>query len=170
MRAIFLSSVDAGRRLLTGISLFSLVAGTAAVGAAGCASIAREFQRPDLNLVSVRLVDAALFEQRFALVVDVRNPNDFDLPVKGLQYTLALAGEKFAGGVTPQSFIVPAFGEARFETLVSTNLVSTIRHLSEWMEGSPRQIDYELEGKLKIDLPFVRSIPFSESGYVDLNK
>lgn len=141
-----------------------------AMSLAGCASLRTELQTPSIDVVNVRLIEAGLFEQRFALVLDVKNPNDLDLPVKGLQYRLNLAGEKFADGVTPQSFVVPAFGETRFETHVSTNLVSTIFHLSEWMKDSPRQLDYEFEGKLRVNLPFVKSIPFSESGYVDLEK
>lgn len=137
---------------------------------AGCTTFDQPLQYPSLSVTNARVLEAGIFEQKFAIELSVQNPNSFDLPVKGLDYTLHLAGEKFAEGVTAQAFSVPAFGESSFETQVSTNLMSTIRHLSHLIKDAPKEVDYLIEGKLKLSLPLVRSIPFSESGLVDLGR
>lgn len=133
-----------------------------------CATFEQPLQYPSLSVVNVKVVEAGIFEQKFALELNVKNPNAFALPIKGLDYTLHLAGEKFAEGVTAQGFNVPAGGESNFETQVSTNLVSTIRQFSHLIKDTPGEVDYLVEGKLKLNLPLIRSIPFSESGLVDL--
>ena len=63
----------------------------------------------------------------------------------------------------------PRNGESSFSTEVSTNLMNTIGHLSKLLRSEPTEMDYLLEGKLKLNIPLVKSIPFSESGNVDLN-
>ncbi|MGH8496530.1 MAG: LEA type 2 family protein [Gammaproteobacteria bacterium] len=136
-------------------------------GLSGCAAFGRPLEEPELTLAGVRLLDAGLARQRFGLVFDVRNPNSIALPIRRVSYTVELSGAEFASGETPQSFSVPANGEARFEIDVSTDLMASSRQALALLRTQDR-LDYALEGRLEVNLPFVRDIPFARNGTVSL--
>ncbi len=56
--------------------------------------------------------------------VNVENPNDRELPIKGIDYKLFLEGDSFAEGVSNKPFTVPAQGDTDFDMTVRTNFVS----------------------------------------------
>jgi LEA14-like dessication related protein len=59
----------------------------------GCTSITSlpsQPESPEVLLVNVIPLDATMFEQRLQVDLRVRNPNDFDLKVTGLDFTLHL--------------------------------------------------------------------------------
>ncbi len=136
----------------------------------GCAALQQEFDAPDVSLVNLQVVDASLLEQTYAVTLRVANPNALAIPVKGLSYSLKLAGEDFATGLTPNAFSVPAYGEELIEVRLSTNLLSSLRHLAEWLSEDNSELDYELGGKVNIDLPLIGGIPFSSAGKINLNQ
>ncbi len=55
----------------------------------------------------------------------VQNPNNVELAVRGITYTLELGGEELGRGLSGSSFVVPARGEAEFDMLVTANLAGT---------------------------------------------
>ena len=93
----------------------------------------------------------------------VRNPNDIELPVNGLDVDIELADEPFAHGVSAREFVVPARGEAEFDMLVTANAATALLKIA----GADRKtdsIDYKLKGKLSTKIGLLRTIPFEESG------
>ena len=66
----------------------------------------------------------------------VQNPNDRALPVKGIYYTLDVAGQEFAHGVSGASFVVPALGEAEFDMNVTANMAGALIKLLGTASGS----------------------------------
>jgi LEA14-like dessication related protein len=134
---------------------------------AGCTSLTK-LQAPRLSIVSVGMKSADIFSQDFRIRLHVQNPNDRSLPVKSIEYELFLEGDSFAEGVSSDPFVVPALGETEFDTTVHTNFVSSIGRLLSRLNGTDAtSVHYEFVGKVAIDLPFVRDIPFKDSGTVD---
>ncbi len=77
---------------------------------AACA--ATKLEAPNLHVVNMEMLESSsFFTQRVKVRVHVQNPNDTELPIKGVNATLYLQGEKFATGVSAEPFTVPAFGE-----------------------------------------------------------
>jgi len=141
----------------------------AALAVVGCTGIKPDLKTPELSVVSVGMVSGDIFSQQFRVRLRVQNPNDRELPVKAIDYHLFLQGDSFAEGVSDAPFVVPAVGETEFDMLVRTNFVSSIGRLLSRLETTgSRQIQYEMSGKVFIDLPFVGGIPFSDTGIVDL--
>lgn len=133
---------------------------------AGCAGISN-LESPRLAVVSVGMVSADVFSQQFRIRLHVQNPNDRELPIKGMEYELFLQGDSFAEGVSNEPFVVPALGEAEFDTVVRTNFISSIgRLLSKTDRGS--KVQYAFVGKVHLSQGFLRTLPFSETGTVDL--
>lgn len=149
--------------------------GTATLGLlllalAGCSSFGPQLEAPRLSLVNVGMVSADIFSQQFRVRMRVQNPNDREIPVKGIDYELFLQGDSFAEGVAGEPFVVPALGENEFDLILRTNFVSSIGRLMSRMNGRDgNKVDYSITGKVLVDLPFVKAIPFRDSGTVDLS-
>ena len=142
-----------------------------AVLAAACSSLGSKLEAPSLSLVAVQMLSTDMFAQKFKVRVLVQNPNDLELPVRGLEYQIILMGDSFAEGMSDQAFVLPALGEAEFDMLVTTNFVSSFgRLLSRVQGGKLENIDYEITGKVMVDKGMVRKIPFNHRGTVDFSR
>ena len=135
---------------------------------AACASLAPRLETPRLSVMGVKMLEASLFEQRFEVRLRVQNPNDLDLPVRGLDLEFELGGEKFATGVSAREFTVPALGEAEFDMLLTSNAATALLNLVRAGEGKRESLDYVIRGKLRTSLGLLRTVPFEERGTVPL--
>ncbi len=129
---------------------------------AGCALFRPHFEAPRLSVVNVELLKSDLWSQRLKVRMRVQNPNDRTLPVAGLTYSLQIAGQAFADGVSGASFVVPANGEAEFDTTVTTNMAGAIFKLLG--RDAVGGIDYRISGKVSLSAGLLRSIPFDQHG------
>lgn len=128
-----------------------------------CASIAH-LEKPSLSIVKVDLLKSDMFEQRIRVRMRVQNPNDRSLPIKGITYALEVAGDEFAQGVSAESFVVPALGEAEFDMNVTASMAGTLIKLLSRGNSLGDQVDYRMKGKVSLSEGFLRSIPFEEKG------
>ena len=141
----------------------------AAVLLAGCAAIPRDLKTPEVSFVSLKALEASMFEQKLEVRLKVRNPNSIELPVNGLDVGLELAGEPFAHGVSAREFVVPALGEAEFDMSVTANAVTALLKIAGG-ERKSKEVDYRLKGKLSTRLGLLRTIPFEESGSLPIQQ
>ncbi len=144
----------------------ALIAALIAAGlvmSAGCSMLAPKLEPPRLSVASIELGRIDLFAQQLKVRMHVENPNDRALPVEGLSYTLDIAGEEAASGVSSASFTVPALGEAEFDMDVTANLAGTLLRLLSRGSHSDR-IGYHIVGKVRLSRGLLRSIPFDEHG------
>lgn len=147
-----------------------LIAAVALLTSAGCTGLG-DLQTPKLDVVGVQMLSTDMFAQRFTVRMHVQNPNDIELPVKGIDYTLLLMGDLFAEGTTNEPFVLPALGEAEFDMTVTTNFVSSLGRLISRMGGGKLEnVEYELAGTLLIDKGMVRKVPFNKKGTVDFTR
>ena len=138
---------------------------------AACSTMPSNLVPPSVEVIGVQMMSTDMFAQRFKLRIKVVNPNDLELAVRGLEYEVLMMGDSFAEGVSNQSFLLPARGEAEFDMLVTTNFVSSFgRLLSRVSGGKLENVDYEITGKVMVDKGMVRSIPFNHRGTVDFAK
>jgi len=135
---------------------------------AGCAGIPRNLQTPEVSFIGLRAVEASVFEQRLEVRLKVRNPNDIELPVNGLEVDIELAGEPFAQGISAREFVVPALGEAEFDMNVTANAAPALLRIAGGDRKS-REIDYRLKGKLSTRIGMLRTIPFEQSGNLPIS-
>jgi LEA14-like dessication related protein len=132
-----------------------------------CSALRPDLQVPRLTLVSVAMTSADIFNQQFVVRVNVENPNDRELPVKGIDYKLFLEGDSFAEGVSNKPFTVPAKGDIDFDMTIRTNFVSGAARLMSRLNGRD-QVQYVVEGKVLTDISMLKKIPFQETGTVSL--
>jgi len=142
-----------------------------ATGAAGCTTLGKDLVAPELSLAGIQMLSTDMFAQKFKVRVLVKNPNDLELPITGLDYKIILMGDSFADGVSSDKFLLPAKGEAEFDMVVTTNFVSSFgRLLSRVGSTKLDDLNYEITGKVMVDKGVIRKIPFSHSGTVDVSR
>jgi len=143
----------------------------AVVSMSACAGTGSIIDSPMVDLTGVELTSANFRRQTFLLRFDVSNPNAFPLPVKEVRYQLVFDHEKFAGGESQGSFTVPPHGDDSFAISVDLDILSSATYLTSLFRGGFREnVAYELQGSLAVDIPFVKPIPFSSSGIINLTQ
>jgi LEA14-like dessication related protein len=140
---------------------------TAAV-LSGCSLLQPHFKRPDVTVVAVEMRKGNFLQQDFAVKLHVENPNERDLPVLRLEVRLSVAGDEIASGVSDHPFAVPARGDAEFDLTVTANLALALLKLGNKLNEHADSIDYQVDGAASIDLPFLRNLPFHQTGSLSL--
>jgi LEA14-like dessication related protein len=136
--------------LLFRIFLFSIV-----ILAPACASLLLNAEPPEVLVTNVTPLEATLFEQRLQVDLRVRNPNDFELKVTGLDFTLHLNGKRLARGLSSQTVTIPRLGEAILSVNTTTSTLEVMRQLLNLHKQ--KDMTYEITGVLHLDgmrLPF----------------
>lgn len=147
--------------LKTAISLLLALLLTTMIG--GCTSLVKKLNPdpPKVMLVGIDPVKMEVLQQTFKLTLNVQNPNDFDLPIRGIQFSAKINDDDFASGVSNQLVNIPALGEANLEVNVRSGLMQIINNLSKL--GNAKSLDYSLQGNIRVQGIPVK-IPFKETG------
>jgi len=125
---------------------------------------------PRVKLSDVQVVGLGFKSQTFLLSFDVANSNSFPLPVRNVAYGVRFDGQRFASGETASDFTIPANGNASFAISVNLNLLQTAPQLlSIVRDGARRDISYELDGRLGVDIPLTPPLRYNTSGTIRLN-
>lgn len=112
-------------------------------------------ESPEVLLVNVTPLDTTMFEQRLQVDLRVRNPNDFDLEVTGLDFTLHLNEQRLARGLTNKTSTIPRLGDSVLSVETTTSTLDVIRQLLNLRQN--QDVTYQIEGVLHTQgarLPF----------------
>jgi LEA14-like dessication related protein len=131
---------------------------------AACSLFTPKFNRPTVSVVSIDMRGGNMLQQNFAVKLNIQNPNDRAVPVNGIHLELTVGGEQIASGVSDRAFVVPPLGESQFDMTIKANVALALLKLADKMGQHSDSIDYELTGGASIDLPFLRQLPFHQSG------
>jgi LEA14-like dessication related protein len=137
-------------------------------GASSC-SLRPHYERPEVSVVGVQLRGGNLLHQNIAVTLHVENPNDRDLPVREVHADLSVEGQAVATGVSDAPFRVPAHGAADVAVTVTANLLRVAAQVANKMNDGTGLIGYEVVGAAEVDLTWVHSLPFRQSGSFSLN-
>ena len=113
---------------------------------AGCASWFIKGEPPEVLVTNVTPLDATMFEQRLRVDLRIRNPNDFDYHLTGIDFTLNLNGKRLARGLGSTEVMIPRLGDAVLTIDTSTSTLDIMRqllHLSQKQE-----LTYDIKGVL----------------------
>jgi LEA14-like dessication related protein len=131
---------------------------------AACSLVAPKFNRPTVTVIGIELRGGNLLQQNFAVKLDIQNPNNRPLPVHGLHAELKVDGELIASGISDRAVVIPAMGDSEFGLTISVDLALALQKFADRANAHADSIDYDLSGAASIDLPFLRNLPFHQSG------
>ncbi len=115
----------------------------------GCAGLTSRPEPPRISLIGLKPVSVDLFEQRFLVSLRVRNPNQFSLPIRGLDFTMDINGKRFADGLSATNVDIPALGEGRVDVEVSSSLLNTLSQLSAVIDQA-KGFTYKINGHVML--------------------
>lgn len=141
------------------------IAWLAALAVTACVSL-QQLQPPHITVADIDLVDATLFEQRFALTLRVQNPNGADIAIRGLNVDVEVNGQHFARGVSDQAVTLPRFGEALLEVNAVSDLGSLWRQIMALRKGGHEGLEYRITGRLAMGT--LGDVPFESRGELKL--
>ena len=119
-----------------------------------------------VQVVGIEPLQAEGLELRFAVKLRVQNPNDAPIDYDGLFVELDVRGNSFATGVSDAKGTVPRYGEEVLTIPVSASAFSVVRQALSFYQGSDRQLDYLLKGK--IGGPTFSAVRFEHKGQLML--
>ena len=142
--------------------VFGLCSSAAVLALSSCSLFVPKLQTPHLSVVGVELQKGALWQQKLKVRMHVDNPNDRELPVKGITYTLDVNGQEFAHGESAAAFVVPALGAAEFDMNTTANMAGTI--ISLLKHGTDANVEYHLTGRISLSHGLLRSVKVDQTG------
>jgi LEA14-like dessication related protein len=112
-------------------------------------------ESPEVLLVDITPLDTTMFEQRMRVDLRIQNPNDFDLEVTGLDFTLHLNEQRLARGLTNKASTIPRLGDSVLSVETTTSTLDVLRQLLNLPQR--QDVSYQVEGVLHTQgarLPF----------------
>ena len=121
---------------------------------------------PRVRLADIVLLQGGLLEQRMDVVLDIANPNNFDLPLVRLAFTLELNGQPLVEGLSNRSVVVPRLGQARLPIQATTSLLDLMHQILAL--GKDETLSYRLSGRAYVTSFAALGLPFEKSGRLQL--
>lgn len=125
----------------------------------GCASWMLKGEPPEVLVTNVTPLEASAFEQRLQVDLRIRNPNDFDLAVTGIDFRLDLNGNRLARGLGNKELVVPRLSDAVTSVETSTSTLQVVRQLLSF--SGDQALTYHLTGVVHTK---EGRLPFDNSG------
>lgn len=136
----------------------------AAVGAYGCASVARNaFAEPVVTLRDVRLQGIGMTGGSFDVILSVYNPNGFRLDASQLRYNVFVDSVRFANGTMNQRFTV----QEKDSTLVTVPISFTYAGVGEAGRQllNTGSVNYRVAGDVTVATPVGNfTVPYDRTG------
>jgi len=125
----------------------------------GCAGWSFTGEAPEVLVANIAPLDSTPFEQRLRLDLRVRNPNDHDLHVTGIDVRVDLNGKRFARGLGNKEFTVPRLSETMVSVETSTSTLDVVRQVLGFR--TDQDVRYGISGVLHLN---TGRLPFDNTG------
>ena len=129
------------------------------VAMVGCASWLVKGEPPEVLVTNITPLEGTAFEQRLQVDLRIRNPNDFDLLLTGINFTLNLIGKRLARGLGNTAITVPRLSDAVVSVQTNTSTFDVVRQLLNFSQA--QDLSYDITGLLHLKDGHV---PFDTSG------
>ncbi|WGL16864.1 LEA type 2 family protein [Microbulbifer bruguierae] len=137
----------------------------------GCATLSPEFEKPEVQLTALEpLPGNGSGDLRFRIHLRVFNPNNRELSLSGLYYTLKLAGHKVITGTSSNLPVIPAYGQDAIVVDASANIMGSFMAAAELIRLQGNSVPYELEAKLGLRQSILPAIRVTKRGEIDLGQ
>lgn len=148
------------QRLIASFALLVVV-----LAPSGCVN-PKKVVAPTVVLQNVRIHESKGFVQRLQVDLLVTNPNDFDIPLTGMEFQMELNGAPFAQGLANKPVTIPRLGEAIVPVKVSIPVLLIMRQIKA--VGRTGKLAYHLTGTVYLDHLILPEVAFERKGNLDL--
>ncbi len=127
------------------------------------------FEKPTFSLKEIAITRFSLTEINFLFGIEVQNPNNFDLKLRGLEYVVYLNDRDVGKGRLEKEVLISKAGS----TLVQVPLAADFKRLGNPVDLilSGKDLRYKIEGAAIIKTSLgTTTVPFSEVGEIKTKK
>lgn len=116
-----------------------------------CSWVQQELVDPEIRVIGLKhIAGNNLLDQRFTLQLQLTNPNDLELEVKGMHFQLELGGMELMQGVSGEVPVIKPYSTTEFTVQGSANIVQAVQLLRKMQKKPQHRFHYAL--KTRIDL------------------
>ncbi len=133
----------------------------------GCSGLRPGYEKPTVTVNSFRALPSDGALPNFEIGLHVINPNREALNVRGMSYTVRVAGHELIKGVANDLPVIEAYGEGDIKVTAAANLFAGVRLVTDLMRGTQDSFDYDLEAKLDVGR-FLPPLTIRDSGQISL--
>ncbi len=126
---------------------------------AGCSAMRDEVKKPEVYVKGVSLTRVGATSADAVFTLNLFNPNDFELPLHGINYDLAVNNRRLLLGDSKQELRLPGGGSGEIPLAVTIEYSRVFDTLSEALRK--RRATYQLSGSVGVG-PF--RLPFAAGG------
>lgn len=135
---------------------------------AGCSSLQPKLEQPSVKVAGLQLLPAQGLTQPIEVSLLITNPNDRDLTLRGMSYTLGIENFDVLSGVNDQLPTLTAYRETQVKVVVTANVLELVRLIEHFgRNGIKENVNYNFSAKLDFSawLPALR---INETGAIPL--
>ncbi len=134
----------------------------------GCAAMKPKLEQPTVKVTGLQLLPAQGLLQPIQVSLLVTNPNDRDLSLRGMSYTVGIENFDVLSGVSNELPTLTAYQETPIKVVVTANVLQLVRLIEHFgRNGMKENVDYNFSAKLDFSawLPALR---VNEKGSIPL--
>jgi LEA14-like dessication related protein len=157
--------------MVTAANTHALTAGSLIVCSlvlAGCSSLQPKLEQPTVKVAGLQLLPAQGLSQPIEVNLLIANPNDRDLTLRGMSYTVGIENFDVLSGVSDQLPTLTAYKETPVKVVVTANVLQLVRLIEHFgRNGVKENVNYNFSAKLDFSawLPDLR---INEKGSIPL--
>ncbi len=133
-----------------------------------CASLQPKLEQPGVKVSGLHLLPAQGFNQPIEVSLLISNPNDRDLSLRGISYTIGIENFDVLSGVSNELPSLPAYKEVPVKVVVTANVLQLVKLIEHFNRAGVREeVSYSFSAKLDFSawLPALR---VNEKGTIPL--
>ena len=112
-----------------------------------CGGGAERPPRVDVSISDLRLAEAGMLEQTYAITLRVQNPHNFEIVADGLSFLVETNGKPFARGVSNESVVIPRLGEAMVQVEAVSDTSRAVEQVMDFQNFALDGFRYRLVGR-----------------------
>lgn len=133
-----------------------------------CSSLQPKLEQPSVKVVGLQMLPAQGLTQPIQINLLIGNPNDRDLTLRGMSYTVGIENFDVLSGVSDQLPTLTAYQETPVQVVVSANVLQLVRLIEHFSRNGVKDtVNYNFSAKLDFSawLPALR---VNEKGSIPL--
>lgn len=124
-----------------------------------CSSLQPKLEQPNVKVAGLQLLPAQGLTQPIEVSLLISNPNDRDLTLRGMSYTVGIENFDVLSGVSDQLPTLTAYQETPVKVVVTANVLQLVRLIEHFgRTGVKENVNYNFSAKLDFSawLPAMR--------------
>ena len=115
-----------------------------------CALFEGILSSPKVSITNVEVLSSQGFQPKFAVHLNILNPNSVPIPISGFSYVINLNGYELFSGATNDVPIIPAYSDVPVRVEVAANLMQSIGFMTQLLSGTISTLNYTIDAKVKV--------------------